>query len=187
MLKMKTQDMNQFFSNIKTSEFLYILWGVFLLFLTTQISIPLEPVPITLQTFGIMLLGLTFERKIALKSILSYLSLGAVGVPVFANFKGGAATFMSPTGGYLLGFLVAIVVMVNLRKYFKQETFWNYAFIAMMGTLSIFVCGILWLTHFMNLEKAIQVGFLPFVVPGIVKILLLALSVKYVKSGYFFK
>lgn len=187
MLKTNAAEKSLFWDKIKSNQLFFVLSGVFLLFLTTQISIPLEPVPITLQTVGVMLIGLTFERKAAIQSVLAYLGLGALGAPVFANFKAGYLAFLSPTGGYLLGFLAAVFVMTTVRQYFKKENFWSDTLICLLGTATIFVFGLSWLCHFMSVSKAIQSGFVPFIIPGLIKIILLTATVRYIKSGYFFK
>jgi len=167
-------------------EVIYVLWGVFLLFLTSQITIPLEPVPITLQTFGVTLIALTFTRKAAIQSILTYLGLGALGVPVFANFRAGVPVFLGTTGGYLFGFLAAVVVMTSIKKYFDNEKFLHIALNCLLGTVIIYIFGVAWLTRFVGFEKALSLGFVPFIIPGIVKILLLAVSLRYIKFGRVF-
>ena len=151
----------------------------FLLFLCAQISIPLQPVPITLQTVGVMLVGITFPRKIAIQSILSYLALGAIGFPVFANFSGGYAVFLGPTAGYLAGFLVSILVMTYIASKQKKSRSAVSVFInCLVGTATVFVFGILGLLPFMNLSHAIQVGLVPFILPGLIKIVFLTVSLK---------
>jgi len=105
------------FSHLYQSEMFLMLWGIFLIFLTSQISIPLEPVPITLQTFGVMLVGLTFPQTAAIKAVSGYLALGALGLPIFASFSGGYHCLLGPTGGYLFGFLISVTVMSSIRPY----------------------------------------------------------------------
>lgn len=170
-------------SKTRLNEAAYVLWGTFLLFLTSQISIPLEPVPITLQTFGVMLIGLTFPRKTAIHSILTYLALGAVGVPVFANFSGGFHCLIGPTAGYLFGFIAAVVCMTSLRPYLNSDNLFHIAFNCLIGTLVILVFGITWLSTTLGIKQAIQFGLMPFIFPGIIKAILLALAVRYLKSG----
>nr|CAH7769199.1 unnamed protein product [Callosobruchus chinensis] len=140
-----------------------------------QISIPLQPVPITLQTLGVMLIGLKFNRRTAFYSVLTYLSLGAAGLPVFANFSGGYHIFLGPTGGYLIGCLVAVVVM-------SRKSFMCNSLSCLAGTVVIFICGISWLTIYVGLKQAIMVGVLPFILPGLVKIFLLVAALQYLKK-----
>ncbi len=175
---------------IKTKEFsrefyslTYIFWGAGLLFLTSQISIPLQPVPITLQTVGVMLIGLMFERSHAIKAVLTYLGMGAVGVPVFANYHGGLPFLMGSSGGYLWGFLAAVICMTSLAPYLNYRKASHIALNCIAGTLVIFVFGIGWLSHIIGLKPAIEAGFYPFILPGIVKILLLTATVRFLKLG----
>jgi biotin transport system substrate-specific component len=84
----------QFSSKLILTE---IFSCVLLLFLMAHASIPLQPVPITLQSLGIMLIGLKFSRKTAFYSVLTYMLLGAAGFPIFANFSGGYQIFWGPT------------------------------------------------------------------------------------------
>lgn len=183
MLTKVTPEVVQLLRNIRLNQVTYALSGAFLLFLCSQISIPLEPVPITLQTFGIMLVALTFERKAAIHSVLLYLTAAMLGAPVLANFKGGFACFIGPTGGYLLGFLVATAVISTLRLYFKRENILSTAFICIIGSALLYCCGITWLCRFVGMSDAFKLGLFPFIVPGIIKIALLALALRYLKWG----
>lgn len=160
-----------------------ILSCVLLLFLMAQISIPLQPVPITLQTLGLMLVGLKFNRRTAFYSVLIYLSLGAAGFPVFANFSGGHI-FLGPTGGYLIGCLVAVVVMSRVNELLnsKYKLFMCNSLSYLAGTVVIFICGISWLTIYVGLKQVTMVGVLPFILPGLVKIFLLVAALQYLKK-----
>ncbi len=161
-----------------------ILSCVLLLFLMAQISIPLQPVPITLQTLGVMLIGLKFNHRTAFYSVLTYLSLGAIGFPVLANFSGGYHIFLGPTGGYLIGCLAAVIVMgeVNELLSLKCELLARNSFSCLAGTVIIFICGVSWLAVYLGLRQAIMVGVLPFILPGLVKIFLLVAALQYLKK-----
>lgn len=169
--------------SIRSYEMLYIFWGVFLLFLTSQIDIPLKPVPITLQTFGVMLVGLIFERKTAIKSILMYLLLGIAGAPVFAHFSGGYLVLLGPTGGYLFGFVMAVIVMTTLKEHIGTKGWLQIGFNVLLGTVTIFICGIFWLAKSIGLNQAIEFGLFPFILPGIIKMALLVVTVKLFNFG----
>ncbi|MDN5247609.1 MAG: biotin transporter BioY [Wolbachia endosymbiont of Tyrophagus putrescentiae] len=153
-----------------------VLLCVLLLFLMSQISIPLQPVPITLQTLGVMIIGLRCNRKVAFYSVLTYLSLGAIGCPVFVNFSSG---IIRPTTGYFIGFLVAVSVMNSVSESLKNKALIRNLLSCIAGTITIFVCGISWLAVYLGLKQAIVVGLLPFIIPGIVKILLLVGVLQY--------
>ncbi len=161
-----------------------ILSCVLLLFLMAQISIPLQPVPITLQTLGVMLIGLKFNRRTAFYSVLTYLSLGAAGLPVLANFSGGYHALLGPTGGYLIGFLAAVMVMSKVNELLnsKYKSFVCNSLSCLAGTVVIFICGVSWLAVYLGLEQAIMVGVLPFILPGLIKIFLLVAALQYLKK-----
>jgi biotin transport system substrate-specific component len=183
MINVVRKSLSQPLAKIQDSPLLYSLWGVFLLFLCAQISIPLEPVPITQQTVGVMLVGITFPRKIAIQSILSYLAMGAIGFPVFANFSGGYAVFLGPTAGYLAGFLASILVMTYIATKQKNARSILSVFInCLVGTGIVFLCGILGLLPFMDLSHAIQLGLVPFILPGFIKIAFLTVCLKYLRQ-----
>ncbi len=179
--RLKTRMASKKFLSLSDLEVISVMGGVLFLILTSQMSIPLKPVPITLQTFGVMLVGLTFKRSAAIKSIIFYLLLGAMGAPVFANFQGGYHCLMGPTGGYLWGFLAAIIFMTTFRKHLQNENL-IYIFInCMLGTLIILACGFGWLGNFMGFEQAVKSGLFPFLIPGFIKIILVMISVRYLK------
>lgn len=167
------------FTKLQNNQLINQLSGivlcVLLLFLTAQISIPLQPVPITLQTLGVMIVGLRFNCKVAFYSVLTYISLGAIGLPVFANFSGD---LFRPAAGYLIGFLPAVVVMSRIME-FKHESFIGNFLSCLAGTTIIFICGVSWLSIYMGLKQAVVVGVLPFIIPGMIKIFLLVTALQY--------
>jgi biotin transport system substrate-specific component len=166
------------------STLVEIFFCVLFLFLMTQIRIPLQPVPITLQSLGVMLIGLKFNRKTAFYSMLTYLSLGTAGLPIFAGFSGGYHTLLGPTGGYLIGFLAAVIVMgeVNESLSSKCGSLMRNSLSCLAGTVMVFVCGVSWLAIHVGLKQAIMVGVLPFILPGLVKIFLLVATLQYLKK-----
>lgn len=170
-------------SKITQNTWFMALWGVVLLSLTAQISLPLQPVPITLQTFGVLLIGLTFERKAAIHSITSYLAIGAMGAPVFAHFTGGIPCLLGPTAGYLFGFLFAVVAMSALKPHLNSRNLWQLALSALMGTAIILTSGVAWLAALVGVEQAMTLGLMPFILPGLIKAGLLAVALRYLKSG----
>lgn len=170
-------------SYVHANEFFYVIWGILLIFLTSQISIPLKPVPITLQTFGIMLIGLTFDRSAAIKAVTGYLMLGAMGVPVFSNFNGGYHYLLGPTAGYCMGFLLSVIVMTTFRRIVKHQNLFCITINCLIGTIITLSCGVTRLSYLIGFKAAIQSGFMPFIVPGIIKAMLLVATVRYLKLG----
>ena len=101
------------------NEIIIVFGGVVLLFAASQIEIPLQPVPITLQTVAVMLIGLTYTPRRALESLLIWLGFAAAGFPVLTGFNGGFAYLTGSTFGYLLGFVMSAYVMATLKKTFS--------------------------------------------------------------------
>jgi biotin transport system substrate-specific component len=159
-------------------EVLVVGFGVVLLFACAQVSIPLHPVPISLQTVGVMLLALTYSKINALRSLLLYIGLGALGLPVFAGFHSGISVVLGTSGGYILGFVVCIYVMNLVKDFFKADSWVGIFINCLVGTVVIYTFGLIWLSLYVGFEKAIQVGLLPFILPGIIKATLLTTLLK---------
>ncbi len=168
---------------ILQKEFVQILIGVALLATCSQITIPIQPVPITMQTVAVMLIGLFYPRATAVKTMLSYLAAGAVGLPVFTAFGGGLWCFMRPTAGYLFGFLASVAVMAYVRERAKQETFVTHLVACVLGSIVMYAFGISWLSLYVGPVNAFYLGFVPFIIPGIIKGLMVAAACKHIKSS----
>ena len=148
--------------------------GSILITISAKIKIPFYPVPMTMQTFVILLIGITYGYKIGLATVTLYLLEGIFGLPVFANSpeKGiGVAYFIGPTMGYLVGFLVA-VYFAGLFKYDKGliNTFLKLIFSVSL----IYILGIIWLGTLIGWDKPVfKFGAEPFLLAELFKILLL--------------
>ena len=156
-----------------------IFLGSILLAISAKIKIPFYPVPMTMQTFVVLFLGLSFGYKIALATVSLYLIEGIMGLPVFSNSpeRGiGLAYFTGPTMGYLIGFLFAC----SLASFVKIED--NYAIIFLKLILSvstIYILGILWLGVIIGWDKPlVELGVKPFLLAEIFKITLLTILAK---------
>jgi len=148
--------------------------GSLLIAICAQIKVPMWPVPMTMQTFAVLLIGAAYGPRLGLATIALYLAEGAAGLPVFAA-GGGLAYFTGPTAGYLIGFAVAAVAVGALARRGWDKTI-PHAFAAMaLGTLLIYIPGVLWLGGLIGTDKAIAVGALPFLAGDLVKALLGAL------------
>ena len=148
--------------------------GSLLITISAKIKIPFYPVPMTMQTFVILLIGITFGYKIGIATVTLYLFEGIFGLPVFANSpeKGiGIAYFVGPTMGYLIGFLVA----VYFAGLFKYEKGLINTFLKLLFSVSfIYILGLLWLGTLIGWDKPIfQLGAQPFLLAELFKILLL--------------
>ncbi|WAM33748.1 biotin transporter BioY [Caldicellulosiruptor morganii] len=150
-----------------------------------QISIPIGPVPFTLQVLAIFLSSLVLPPRYAFLSLLVYDLLGAVGIPVFANFSGGLSKFVGPTGGYLLAFPVAafLTSYINQKKPIKNDIV-NTAFALISGLVLIYTAGFLFLAAaaHLTLKKAFLVGVAPFIIPDIIKLAVAYLLASFLKS-----
>ncbi len=144
---------------------LFVLAGIISLSLLAQIAIPLPwtPVPITGQTFGVSLIALMWGRKRSVAIVLIYLSLGALGLPIFALAKSGF--IMGPTIGYLIGMAFASYWMGLLADIGWTKTFLRTWLSAFSGSLIIFSFGILVLSFFIPSKDLLIAGVLPFL-PG---------------------
>lgn len=166
----------------RSREALFVLLGAGLMALMAQIFIPLKPVPITLQTVGMLIIGLTYSSRQAFLSLLAYLGLGAVGVPVFQSFSAGPAVLMGPCAGYLFGFLVVVTGMAWLRETLNLKGTFPLFGLAVLGQVVLYIFGVSWLAVTMPLESAISVGVVPFIIPGLAKAMITAGLLGYLKK-----
>ncbi|WP_218460473.1 biotin transporter BioY [Rickettsia sp. TH2014] len=159
-----------------------IVLGVALLTICSQILIPMKPIFISLQTVAVMFIGLTYNKTTAPLTILSYITLGAMGIPVFGEFSSGLRILFGPTAGYLAGFIVAVYIMASLKdKIFISNKLLNQISLCLIGNIIIMSLGWLWLSKFLGLKEAFHSGVLFFIIPGIIKSVLLVGLVNIVK------
>ena len=166
-------------NNKLIKSFLVILCGSILLTISAKIKIPFYPVPMTMQTFVVLFLGISFGYKIAFATVSLYLLEGIIGLPVFSNSpeKGvGLIYFTGPTMGYLIGFLFAAL----LSGYFDFKKNILLIFLKLVLSVSvIYVFGILWLGTLIGWDKPIfDLGAKPFLLAELFKILILTLITK---------
>ena len=160
-------------------SFLVIILGSIALTISAKIKIPFYPVPMTMQTFVVLFLGLSFGYKIGLSTVGLYLLEGIIGLPVFSNSpeRGiGLVYFTGPTMGYLIGFLSACYLASyvnfkdNLLKIFSK---------LIVAVSTIYIFGVLWLGILIGWDKPIfSLGVAPFLLAEVFKVLLLTLIVK---------
>ncbi len=160
--------------NQLVKSLLIIFIGSIILTISAKIKIPFYPVPMTMQTFIVLFLGISFGYKIALATVGLYLLEGILGLPVFSNSpeRGiGLAYFTGPTMGYLIGFLSACF----LASFIKNDDNYFLIFFKLIFSVStIYILGILWL----GTKPILKLGALPFLVAEIFKICLLTLIAK---------
>tara|TARA_S200000501_G_C20764818_1_gene717793 strand:+ start:489 stop:1040 length:552 start_codon:yes stop_codon:yes gene_type:complete len=154
--------------------FFIIILGTLMLTISAKIKIPFYPVPMTMQTFVVLFLGITFGYKIGLATITVYLLEGILGLPVFSNSpeKGvGLVYFTGPTMGYLIGFLSAVF----FAGYFKYGDNLLKNFIKIiLSVSSIYILGFLWLGILIGWDKPIfEFGVKPFILAELLKVSIL--------------
>ena len=166
--------------NTKILKYLLIIFlGSILLTISSKIKIPFYPVPMTMQTFVVLFLGMSFGYKIGLATVSLYLLEGIIGLPVFSNSpeKGvGIIYFTGPTMGYLIGFLFATF----LAGYFNFKVNVFYTFLKLIISVSvIYIFGVFWLGNLIGWDKPIiQLGVTPFLLAELFKVSILAILAK---------
>ena len=158
---------------------LVVLVGSILLTISSKIKIPFYPVPMTMQTFVVLFLGISFGYKIGIATVGLYLIEGIFGLPVFSNSpeKGvGIVYFTGPTMGYLIGFLLATFLAGSL----DLKTNIVSIFLKLILSVSvIYILGLIWLGILIGWDKPIfQLGAAPFLLAELFKILILTLLTK---------
>ena len=158
---------------------LAILLGSIALTISAKIKIPFYPVPMTMQTFVVLFLGISLGYKVGLATIGLYLLEGIVGLPVFSNSpeKGvGLLYFTGPTMGYLIGFLIACY-LASMIKF--EDSYFVILAKLVFATSTIYILGLLWLGTLIGWDKPIfALGAKPFLLAEIFKISILALLAK---------
>ena len=158
-----------------------IFFGSIILAISAKVKIPFYPVPMTMQTFVVLFLGIGFGYKIAVSTVCLYLLEGIAGLPVFSNSpeRGiGLVYFIGPTMGYLVGFVFACFS----ASFVKANDNLIIVFIKLILSVSIiYILGVLWLGNIIGWDKPIfQLGAFPFLYAELFKILLLTILTKYI-------
>ena len=156
-----------------------IILGSMALIISAKIKIPFYPVPMTMQTFVVLFLGICLGYKVALATVGLYLLEGILGLPVFSNSpeRGiGLTYFTGPTMGYLIGFLFACF----FASFIKKNDNYLIIFLKLILSVSaIYILGILWLGTLIGWDKPIfELGVMPFLIAEIFKITLLTVVAK---------
>ena len=153
--------------------------GSIILAISSKIKIPFYPVPMTMQTFVVLFLGISFGYKIALATVGLYLIEGIMGLPVFSNSpeRGvGLIYFTGPTMGYLIGFLSACYLASKINV---DDNFFVVLSKLIIATSTIYILGLIWLGTLIGWDKPIfELGAKPFLLAEIFKIIILTLLAK---------
>lgn len=161
-----------------------VLAGTLVLALSSYVEVPMIPVPITLQTLAVTLIGALYGWRLGAVTIAAWLVEGALGLPVLAGGAAGAAHFVGPTGGYLFAFPI-----VGALVGWLAERGWNgnrvgLAFLSLLaGNALCLVLGAAWLAASIGVESAVVYGVTPFIVGGVLKSALGAALLKAASRG----
>lgn len=158
-------------------EIVLVVTGSILIAFAAQFYFPLpfSPVPITGQTFAVLLLAALYGHNRGGLTVLTYLILGIAGRPVFASGTFGIATIIGPTGGYLVGFLPAAYIVGFLSKKGWDRKVWTTATSMIIGNVIIYLVGTTWLSRFVGWDNVLQTGLIPFLIGDGAKIILATL------------
>ena len=156
-------------------QLLLIVAGSLLVALSAQIEIPMWPVPVTLQTLAVLLVGGVLGSRLGALALLTYLFEGAIGLPVFA---GGASltAFAGPTTGYLIGFVAAAFVVGWFCERGWDRKVGTAVIVMLLGTATIYLFGLPWLAQFTGWSKVLQLGLIPFIPGDILKAIVAAVA-----------
>jgi len=150
-----------------------VLAGTALIAISAQISVPFFPVPMTLQTLAVLLVGFALGARLGALTVAAYVAEGAMGLPVFSGFKAGLG---GPTTGFLLGF-VAMAFIAGWAADRGLRSVLGLSAVALAASAALYLPGLAWLGAAIGLEKAVAVGMLPFLPGDAVKAVLAALIV----------
>ena len=154
---LSTYEINTHYKNIAL-----ILFGTLLLAVSSKIQVPFWPVPMTMQTFIVFIIGMSFGWKLAFSTLIAYLVEGALGLPVFAK-GGGLLYLMGPTAGYLYGMTIAAGVIGFFAERGYNKSYIKSLISLMIGTIIIFVLGVGYLGSVIGYDKALAGGLYPFI------------------------
>jgi len=147
--------------------------------LCAQISFWIGPVPITGQTFAVLLSGILLGSRRGALSQLSYLAIGATGIPYWFALGGppGVIRLIGPTGGYLIGFVIAAFVIGWLAEKGWDRHVWKAIPAMFIGCAAYYVFGLLWLLKFVPQDMVLQTGLYPFIIGDLIKIVTAAVII----------
>jgi biotin transport system substrate-specific component len=166
-------------TSLRVKQALLILLGVAALTIAAKIRVPMWPVPITMQTFAVLVIGAAYGMRLGLATLLAYLALGAAGLAVFTGEGAGLAYMMGPTGGYLVGFAVAAGVMGWLAARGWDRTVGRMGGALLIGNAVIYAFGLPWMAWLFAAERGmawvLEWGMTNFLLGDALKLALAAL------------
>ena len=164
---------------MRVKQIVLIIIGIAALALASKIKIPMLPVPMTMGTFVVLSIGAAYGMRLGLATIIGYMLVGALGFDVFAGSSAGASGLtymMGGTGGYLVGYVLAILALGWLARQGWDRSIGKMALAMVLGNVLIYVPGLIWLAVLYGLEAPIFAwGLTPFLLGDLVKLALAAL------------
>lgn len=141
-----------------------------------RIALPFTPVPVTGQTFAVLLVAAALGSRLGPAAVAAYIAEGAMGLPVFAGGGAGAAWLAGPTGGYLAGFMAAAILVGWLAEKGLDRKLATAIAAFAAGTFVIYAAGALWLSIYVGFDKALATGVAPFIAGDVIKAVLAGLA-----------
>ena len=163
---------------MKTKKLIYCALFGAVICIMSLISIPTQPIPLNMALFGVLLAGGMLGKRYGTLSVVVYILLGAVGIPVFAGFRGGIAVLAGPTGGYIAGYL--IIAFLTGLIYEKTKKFKYTIPVMIISVILCYVFGTAWYYYIMKsgVVSALSLCVLPFIPADIIKVVMAALVLK---------
>lgn len=144
---------------------------------SAQVEVPMLPVPVTLQTFAVLLTAMTLGWRLGGLAIVAYLAEGALGLPVFAGFGMGFMHLVGPTGGYLWAFLPATLLAGFLAEKGLAKNMGRTLIVSVLSISLILLVGMAYLAHFVGWSQAYVLGVQPFLLGAALKVIMLGVIV----------
>ncbi|RRD37929.1 biotin transporter BioY [Leptotrichia sp. OH3620_COT-345] len=168
LIKVKNKE-NEMVKNI-----FLVISGVFFIALMSQVRIPLPftVVPITGQTFAVMLIGLTYGKKLGVSTLLSYITAGIIGFPVFAGFTSGFP-FNSASGGFIIGFLFAAYICGYFADKGWTKSYSKLILVLFLAHFILYLFGLIQLSLFFPTKNVFIIGLVPFIPGDVIKMILM--------------
>lgn len=158
-----------------------VLAGTALIAICAKTQVPMWPVPMTMQTWAVLLIGAAYGWRLGGVTVIAYLLEGVAGLPVFAGPTAGFAYMVGPTAGYLVGFVFSAMLIGWLAERGWDRTIAGLAGALFLASIMPFLLGVAWLSYLFGIESAVANGLLPFI-PGM--FLKLALAAAVLKAGW---
>jgi biotin transport system substrate-specific component len=155
---------------------LLVVLGSLFIAICAQISIELPLVPVTMQTFAVLAVGAAFGMRLGAATLVLYTLEGTLGLPLFQGFSGGPAVMMGPTGGYIVGFiLAAALVGWFAERGFDRRVLATFG-VMILGTAVVYIPGLIWLAQYTGYDKVLELGLYPFLWGDLLKAALAAVA-----------